>query len=48
MVTEHSDDRHGDEGQAGGKVIAVLKGISCHSQGVFYPTGPESYTYQGS
>ncbi len=29
MVTEHSDDQHGDEGQAGGKVITV---ISCYSQ----------------
>ncbi len=29
MVTEHSDDQHGEEGQAGGKVITV---ISCHSE----------------
>ncbi len=27
MVTENSDDQHGDEGQAGGKVIAVSEVI---------------------
>lgn len=41
MVTENSDDQHGDEGQAGGKVIAVSEVINCrnHTQDYFYPTG---------
>ena len=43
MVTEHSEDRQGDEGQAGGKVITVLKGINCHSRLLKQTIGLQSY-----